>query len=157
MPYTKGIIHFDESVCGIQSRHSPNAWFRIFTKNAKGKGGWWIKAAIAEMTATKESDFMWHDFYKIKSYGSAQPPNREKRARKGKWVGLSQRGERRHGVLLVDQVEANGDHTEGFEEQEKPQDQSLSGSNQPGIFYDNLLNHVGQVHTVIFMFVVLQR
>ena len=57
----------------------------------------------------------------------------------------------------MDQVEANGDHTEGFEEQEKPQDQSLSGSNQPGIFYDNLLNHLGQVHTVIFMFVVLQR
>ena len=75
-------------------------------------------------------------------------------------MGLSQRGERRHGVFLVDQVEANGDHNEGFEEQdeqEKPQDQSLSGSNQPGIFYDNLLNHLGQVHTVIFMFVVLQR
>ena len=72
-------------------------------------------------------------------------------------MGLSQRGERRHGVLLVDQVEANGDHTEGFEEQEKPQDQSFTGSYQPGIFYDNLLNHVGQVHTVIFMFVVLQR
>ena len=75
-------------------------------------------------------------------------------------MGLSQRGERRHGVLLVDQVEANGDHTEGSQEkeaQEKPQEQSLSGSNQPGIFYDNLLNHLGQVHTVIFMFVVLQR
>ena len=30
-------------------------------------------------------------------------------------------------------------------------------NDQPGIFYDNLLNHLGQVHTVIFMFVVLQR
>ena len=90
MPYTKGIIHFDESVCGIQSRHSPNAWFRIFTKNAKGKGGWWIKAAIAEMTATKESDFMWHDFYKIKSYGGTQPPpEKSEPGKESGWVCLN--------------------------------------------------------------------
>ena len=42
------------------------------------------------MTATKESDFMWHDFYKIKSYGSAQPPiEKSEPGKESGWVCLN--------------------------------------------------------------------
>ena len=88
MPYIKGIIHFDD--VGIQCRRHPDIWMRIYTKNAKGPGGMWIKGAIGEITATKEEDFMWRDFYKIKSYGGTEPP-REK-SEPGKetgWVCLN--------------------------------------------------------------------
>jgi hypothetical protein len=92
MPLTKGIIHFDESavVQSFQSRQSPKMWFRIYTKKAKGPGGRWIKAAIAPMTATKEEDFVWHDFYKIKSYGATQPgPEKSEPGKESGWVCLN--------------------------------------------------------------------
>ena len=42
------------------------------------------------MTATKESDFMWHDFYKIKSYGGAQPPiEKSEPGKESGWVCLN--------------------------------------------------------------------
>ena len=139
MPYTKGIVHFDD--VGIQCRRSPDTWFRIFTKNAKGKSGWWVKAAIAEITATKSEDFVWHDAYKIKSYGATQPgPDKSE---PGKETGL----------VCLD-VGNGGMEYFSWSKFRRMEIKTLDLGNKKtirtnrcrdpinlGFFYDNLLNH----------------
>ena len=94
MPYTKGIVHFDDT--DMQGRQSPDVWLRIYHSPPKlHRNRWWVKGAIAETQVTSTNDFMWDDWYIVKRYGATQP-GREK-SEPGKetgWVLLQMRNGR---------------------------------------------------------------
>ena len=148
-------MHFD-------SRRNEDMWVRIFYKGSKYKGA--VKAVFCEI---ESNDLMWHDFFWIKHYG-AKKPVPEKLARKAKRVGFAQPGEWRHGVRISlgerkGKCRSIGILLWGTRKVSliwgTRQGQIVVGIQSPRGFFTTIyyVNHYGQVHRVIFMFVALQR
>ena len=107
--YTRGIVHFDDT--NIQGRQSPDVWLRIYHSHPKlHKNRWWVKGAIAETQVTSTKDFVWGDWYIVKSYGATQP-GREKNepGKETGWVLLQMRNGRmeyyswtKHSMMTMD-------------------------------------------------------
>ena len=156
MPFLDAIVHFD-------SRRNEDMWIHIFYKGSKYKGA--VKAAfcIGSNKIVTSDDFMWHDFFWIEHYGAKKPvPEKSSPGKQSGWVlldvgngGMEYFSWTKYKRMAFIKLLLWGTRTASSLKSTRTN--RCRDPITQGLFYDNLLNHYGQVHRVIFMFVALQR
>jgi hypothetical protein len=152
MPFLDAIVHFD-------SRRNEDMWIHIFYKGSKYKGA--VKAAfcIGSNKIVTSDDFMWHDFFWIEHYGAKKPvPEKSSPGKQSGWVlldvgngGMEYFSWRKEKQVSFDRALSLGDK-KGVIVLKSTRTNRCRDPVTQGLFYDDLLNHYGQVHRVSFMF-----